>query len=156
MNRPPRIALWLPAALLLVCSCTHNPRMISGAESDYLLKLRAEYLASNPEGQYNEFIQRGEVVKGMDILEVLAAWGHPKLREKRTPTSEDWLYRTVDEDSGDWYEYIFRFQNNVLSEWELTRNFAAGGSIPVPSIGNASTLSKGAYAATQQSETPKK
>lgn len=156
MYRTPTIAVWLPVSLLL-CSCTHNPRIVSGTETDHLLKMRAEYLASNPTGPNNEFIMRGEVVKGMDILEVLAAWGHPKFREKRTPTSEQWTYHSVDEDSKDWYEYVFVFRDNLLSEWELTRNFVGGGSVNIPDLGAASALTKGgAYAVAPPSETPKK
>jgi hypothetical protein len=48
------------------------------------------------------------------------------------------------------------FHDRVLSEWELTRNFAAGGRVPIPDVGSVPALSKSAYAAAQQSEVPKK
>lgn len=154
MFRTPSVALWLPALFLVFCSCTHNPRMVSGTENDYLLRLRAEYFASNPDGVYNDFIRRGEVVKGMDLLEVLAAWGHPKTREKRSPSTEQWFYLSVDEQSKDWFEYTFIFRDGILSDWELTRNLAAGGRVELPD--RDGVLTKGVVAAGDQADAPKK
>jgi len=148
--------LWLPVLLLALSSCAPNPRIVAGSESDYLLQLRAEYLKSNPNGEYNEFIKRGEVVKGMDVVEVLASWGHPKIRTKFTDSTEEWTYREVDEQSKDWIDYTFTFRQGVLEEWELARHFAGGGSMNMPEGQSKTSLSKGAYVAGQQTETPKK
>jgi hypothetical protein len=142
--------------LASVLSCSHNPRKISGTESDYLLQLRQEYLAANPDGAYNEYIKRGEVVKGMDLLEVLAAWGHPERRTKESSLTEHWIYREVDEDSKDWVLYTFTFRRNVLAEWDLMRHFAAGGTIDVPEGRDSATLTRGEYTSAGGSGAPKK
>jgi hypothetical protein len=153
-----RTVLCLTALLLILPSCSHNPRMLSGTESDYLLKLRAEYLASNPNGMYNEYVERGEVVKGMDFLEVLASWGHPEIRKKESSLTEQWTYTEVDEASKDWVVYVFTFRRNVLSEWDLYRHFAAGGQIDLPQGRASTSLTRGDYAGTSgtDSGTPKK
>jgi hypothetical protein len=153
--------LWLPAVFLALAtiapltSCSPNPRIISGTESDYLLQLRAEYLAANPDGAYNEYIKRGEVVKGMDILEVLASWGHPEVRKKENALTEHWIYREVDEDSKDWVLFTFTFRRTVLAEWDLMRHFAAGGRVDVPEGRDRTSLTRGEYT-TSGSGAPKK
>lgn len=156
MRRTTALLLWLPIVLLTLVACSHNPRILSGTESDYLLKLRAEYLAANPDGEHNELIKRGEVVQGMDILEVLASWGHPEVRKKEGSLTERWIYREVDEQSKDWLEYVFTFRRTVLAEWDLTRHFAAGGQINLPEGRNRATLTRGDYRNTGGSAVPKK
>jgi hypothetical protein len=156
MRRIPPTLLWLPVLFLTLGSCTSNPRMLSGTESDYLLQLRQEYLNSNPDGAYNEYIKRGEVVKGMDFLEVLASWGHPEVRTKESALTEHWMYREVDEDSKDAVVYTFTFRRNVLAEWDLMRHFAAGGRIDVPEGRDRTSLTRGEYTGTTGSGVPKK
>jgi hypothetical protein len=156
MHRFPHLLLWLPVAILAFVSCAPNPRIVSGTESDYLLQLRAEYLAANPDGQYNEYVSRGEVVKGMDFLAVLASWGHPDRRVKESPQSEQWEYRDVDETSKDWLVYSFKFRGSVLEEWDLIRHFAAGGLIDVPEGRDQETLTRGDYTGNTGSGAPRK
>jgi hypothetical protein len=130
--------------------------MVSGAESDYLLELRAEYLAANPDGEFNEHVKRAEVVKGMDILAVLASWGHPDVRQKESPLTEHWVYRDVDEQTKDWLEYTLTFRRSVLTEWDLARHFAAGGRVDVPETGDSATLSRSGQEGLKRSGPPKK
>jgi len=111
-------------------------------ETEYVLMLREEFFKTHPDGVYNEHISRGEVVKGMDFLEVLASWGNPGRREKPTPNVEYWMYKEVDEDSKDWVEYKLVFRKNVLEDWELTREMAGAGEMTTQ--GESSTsLTKG-------------
>lgn len=156
MRRFPHTLLWLPVLLLVLVSCTHNPRKVSGSETAYLLDLRQEYLAANPDGEFNEYVSRGEVVKGMDILAVLAAWGHPEVRKRESPLTEQWVFRDVDEVSKDWLLYTFTFRRSILAEWDVTRHFAAGGEIAVPEGRESPTLSRGDYAGSTGSSAPKK
>jgi hypothetical protein len=130
--------------------------MVSGTNSDYVLKLRAEYLAANPDGEFNEHVKRAEVVKGMDILAVLAAWGHPDLRQKESALTEHWVYRDLDEQSKDWLEYRLTFRRLVLADWDLMRHFAAGGRIDIPEGRDSQSLVRGDYAPINQSGTVKK
>ena len=71
----------LVATLLLgfaIVSCSHAPKVLN--ETDTVLQIREDYLRANPNGPFNERIARGEVEKGMNFLEVLAAWGLPDTR----------------------------------------------------------------------------
>lgn len=158
MRRSPHTLLWLPVIALALTSCSTTPRKMSGTESPYLLQLRQEYLAANPEGEFNAYVEKGEVVKGMDLIAVLASWGHPNVRTKDSPMTERWVYRDVDDVSKDWVEYTFTFQGSVLTEWDLVRHFAAGGRVDVPVGSERTSLSKGEYtaSATTGSGAPKK
>ena len=116
------VAVLLP--LLLIGCSSPLPRVETSPS--YLLELRAEYLAMNPDGEFNVHVEQGEVVKGMDYLAVLASWGYPTRRERRGETREDWVYREVDETTQAWIEYTFIFRHNVLGGWDIARNSAGG------------------------------
>jgi hypothetical protein len=119
-----RALLFIVAATFLP-SCAHSPRVID--ESEAVLSIRKDYLRSNPDGRFNDFIERGEVVKGMSYVEVLAAWGFPEARLNIPERStEYWRYVARDDLSRDWVEYTFVFQKNLLSEWEMIRHPSKG------------------------------
>jgi len=141
MYRTPPIVLTILLAALCLSDCSSQLKMVSEDDSSYLKGLRREYIAANPDGMYNDLVVRGEVVRGMDFLAVLASWGHPQKRERRSDTSEYWVYREVDKDSKDWVEYWFSFRHNVLDDWELSRHFASGGILDLKRSGDTS-LSK--------------
>jgi hypothetical protein len=133
MRRTPQILRALPVLFVTVfVACTQTPRMQEEKETDYIRMLREEFFKSHPDGQYNDHIAQGEVVLGMDFLEVLASWGNPGKREKPTENVEYWMYLDEDEDSKDWVRYKFIFRKNILEDWELTRHVAAGGILEVP------------------------
>ena len=60
--------------VVLLAACSHLPHMES---TDSTSSLRQEYLEMHPDGKYNARIMKGEVVKGMGVIEVLASWGLP-------------------------------------------------------------------------------
>jgi hypothetical protein len=122
-------------------------------ETDYIRMLREEFFKTHPDGTYNEHIARGEVVVGMDYLEVLASWGNPGSREKPTDNVEYWTYLDEDEDSKDWIRYKFVFRKNRLEDWELTRHVAAGGILDTKSRSTRSVLTRGGTKSTKS--TPK-
>jgi hypothetical protein len=122
-------------------------------ETDYIRMLREEFFKTHPDGMYNEHIARGEVVIGMDYLEVLASWGNPGSREKPTDNVEYWTYLDEDEDSKDWIRYKFIFRKNRLEDWELTRHVAAGGILDTTSKPDQSVLTRGGTKTTKS--TPK-
>lgn len=130
MYRTPHKVLWLAVLLLIVASCSSQLRMVED-EDDYVIKLRKEYLAAHPDGEFNNYITRGEVVKGMDFLAVLASWGHPERRQKKSEATEFWTYVDLDQASKDWIEFQLEFSNNVLTGWDLSHHFAQGGSLTV-------------------------
>ena len=112
----------------ILSSCAYSPRAID--ENDAVLSIRGDYLRSNPTGTYNDFIRRGEVVKGMNYVEVLAAWGFPESR-LRVPerSAEYWRYVSRDEVSRDWIQYTFIFEDNALAEWEMMRQASKGRAV---------------------------
>lgn len=119
-----RLAVAL-AAVAAFSSCAHAPRAIE--ENAEVLSLRQDYLHTYPDGRYNDYIERGEVVRGMTYLEVLAAWGYPEARLRIPERSlEYWRYVTADEVSRDWIQYVFIFEKNELQEWEMSRHASKG------------------------------
>jgi hypothetical protein len=144
MCKTPQMLRALPLlTLLLIVACSQTPRIDDTQETEYIRMLREEFFKTHPDGQYNENIARGEVLKGMDFLEVLASWGNPNKREKPTDNVEYWIYLEVDEDSMDWVQYKFEFRKNVLSDWDLSRHVATGKEIDSSSGSNARVLTKG-------------
>ena len=131
MYRTPHNVLWLAVLLLVVSSCSSQLQMMEGQDDDYVIKLRKEYFAAHPDGEFNGYITRGEVVKGMDFLAVLASWGNPERRQKKSEAIEYWMYVDLDEVSKDWIEFQLEFSNNVLTGWDLSHHFAQGGSLTV-------------------------
>jgi len=128
---------------LLLIGCSSQLPRVETTQS-YLLELRAEYLAANPDGEFNEHVEQGEVVKGMDYLAVLASWGLPARRATRSDVTEDWVYREVDETTQAWVEYTFTFRHSVLDDWEIARNNAGGRELKIE--GQNSVLSRDAAA----------
>jgi len=135
MIRTPRgllpfaLPLFIALLLLLVPACASQLRMVDDKPASYLRALRADYLAANPTGEFNEYVKRGEVVRGMDLVAVLASWGHPARRVRNTDLSELWVYEDVDKDSKDRTEYHFFFHNAHLSDWEINRHVALGRTV---------------------------
>ena len=71
-----RLTLLVVTAIGLTASCAHVPRMQNNDPET--ATLRAQYLRENPNGAHNAEIQRGEVSRGMNAMEVLASWGIPE------------------------------------------------------------------------------
>jgi len=118
------------ATLLVAAGCAHSPRVID--ESPSMLTIRADYLQSNPDGPYNEHIHSGEVVKGMNYIEVLASWGVPDARYRTEPGEievEYWHYLSLDEISHDWTQHTFVFEKKKLVEWDVMRHVSHTGSL---------------------------
>ena len=154
MCRSPQFLRVLPVLLVLsIVACSQTPRMSQENETDYIRMLREEFFKTHPDGQYNERIANGEVVIGMDFLEVLASWGNPNQREKTSTSVEYWIYRDEDEDSKDWVEYRFTFRGNQLDDWELSRHVAGAGTLETPTKRNQSVLTRSNR--TSKKPTPK-
>jgi len=105
----------------LITSCSHMPRVME--ETDSVLTIRNEYLRTHPDGRFNESIMAGEVCKGMNFIEVLAAWGLPETRFRSADDDiEFWKYVSRDDVSLDWMSYTFAFEKNALVGWESFRH----------------------------------
>ena len=121
MYRTPHVMPVFVLLSLLVIGCSSQLPSMETSQG-YVLELRAEYLAADPDGEFNEHVKRGEVVKGMDYMAVLASWGHPARRSRRSDVAEDWVYREVDEETDTWMEFKFSFRYSVLDDWEIARH----------------------------------
>jgi hypothetical protein len=121
MRRTPQRLLPVSLLLLLPMACAPGLRLAEDVHPAYVDDLRAEYLKRNPQSPYLEQVARGEVVKGMDVFGVLAAWGHPERRSRDDPQSEHWVYIDTDPGNGDVTEYMLAFKQGVLSAWQTHR-----------------------------------
>lgn len=125
-----RAAAWwmVVGVAVALSSCTYTPRVPE--ESTAVLTLRSDYLHNHPTGQYNEHIVKGEVVKGMNPVEVLASWGAPDSR-LRIPAKnvEYWRYVAQDDLSNDWVLYTFTFEKRHLVTWEMSRHVSKLGAM---------------------------
>ena len=121
--------LILPSCLLLLLiACTHTPRALD--EDVTVLRMREDFLRDHPDGAYNIYIAKGEVVRGMSLLEVSASWGLPETRRQtKDKKLELWTYFSEDEISGDWSRYTLTFENQVLADWHVVRHFNSNGEL---------------------------
>jgi hypothetical protein len=145
MTRTPVRGLAACALALLLAGCSQQLKRLSDVEPSYLPALRAEYLATYPNAPHNEEVKRGEVVKGMDILAVLASWGHPGRRTKEGEHTEMWIYREEDEASKDWLEYTLIFHDNVLDDWEINPHLSEGRTTHVNDMNQTGPLTRGVF-----------
>lgn len=138
--------VWIAAACLAGCAGTPPSRTETAAIRD----LRNDYFRTFPEGPNNDHIRRGEVVKGMNLFEVLASWGIPDARVVSNEGSKErWLYVLLDDLSLDWICYEYEFAGNALIDWSTTRNVANGLSLGTPDL-RPDALSLPAWATSSQ------
>ena len=123
-----RSALLVLITVCFAASCSYVPRMRN--ESPETANLRSQYLSSHPNGPHNEQIQRGEVTKGMDAMEVVASWGIPERRTGRLASKEElWRYTARDEHSGDFVIYELVLVNHVLKGCNIDRGTTGVGVV---------------------------
>lgn len=119
------LALVLP---LVLPACSSKPRAINDDPS--VIQMRADFLQGHPTGKYNEYISKGEVVRGMNFVEVSASWGLPESRWKsRDRKFEYWSFFGKDEFSGNWSRYTLIFEGEILVDWMLDRHFTKNGTL---------------------------
>lgn len=126
--------------LVLVAGCSHSPRMIRHTPDVDVY--RAEFLRNNPDGKYNQNIVKGEVSKGMTVLEVIASWGLPHVRRGAKPSdTESWTYYTIDEHTHKVVSYELVFVSDQLNRWVIDENVPGQGTltpkdlIGIPTVG---------------------
>ena len=112
-----------------VSACAHVPRAPHPSVANDTM--RAQYLADNPRGQFNDKIEHGEIAEGMNALEVLASWGLPDRRrqEKHHAHEESWFYLARDEYSRDYIVYEIVFEDRQLDRWYVMRGTAGSGGL---------------------------
>ena len=124
--------LLIGATIAVFGSCTHAPR--STHQTDATVSIRTEYLQGHPRGKFNDRVRKGELVKGMNVMEVLASWGIPNQRQSTDHDSETWTYASRDDFSKDFVSYALVFRDQVLRSWLVERTTAAGRRQPTVGI----------------------
>ena len=126
--------LWTRPLVLFSClflifvACAHTPKSLN--DDLTVQRMRTEYLRDHPDGRFNQYIARGEVVRGMTVLEVSAAWGLPETRRlSKDRNLEHWTYFSEDEISGDWSRYTLTFEKTSLTDWYVVRHFSTNGEL---------------------------
>ena len=116
MRPRPRMIAALLAVAMLGCSG------VSKVEQANLTKLesREHYIDLNPNSLFCESIRNGEIVRGMNIYEVIASWGLPNvyLVSKKDP-SENWIYYVEDSDTRSILIYTLTFREEFLETWDI-------------------------------------
>ncbi len=123
MCRAPQRLLSVSVVFLLA-GCSTSLRLSPNVHPAYLDGLRADYMAANPNAPYRTQVSNGEVVKGMETIDVLAAWGHPERRVREGGDSEVWTYVDKDDASGDQVAYTLLFKKGILNDWDIMRDVA--------------------------------
>ena len=84
------------------------------------LESREHFIESNPNSLFCEYVRNGEIIRGMNIYEVLASWGLPNvyLVSQKGP-GENWIYYVEDLDSRSVLIYTLSFRDNTLETWEI-------------------------------------
>ena len=116
--------------LAFASSCAYQPRSMK--DSAEMAEVRSEYVQNNPEGKFNHYIEKGELSKGMSVIEVLAAWGLPNMRQSWQNTDkESWTYHSFDPHTGDYTIVDLTFEARTLLKWVRHRQVAAAGGNPL-------------------------
>jgi len=122
-----RLVLLLLLALLF-SACAHHPSSLNDDET--VFQMRQEYLSTHPDGKYNPYIAKGEIVRGMNFLEVSASWGIPETRRlSQDEAFEYWTFFGQDDVSGDWTRYTLIFDTGTVTDWQMSRHFTKNGML---------------------------
>ena len=115
MPRPHLIAALL---LVVMLGCSG----VSTVERADLTKVesREHFIDLNPNSLFCEHIRNGEIVRGMNIYEVIASWGLPNVYlVSQENVSENWIYYVEDRDSRSILIYTLTFSDDKLETWEI-------------------------------------
>lgn len=123
MCRAPQRLLSVSGVLLLcIAACASSGLRRTQVVEPDLVNLRSEYLAQNPESPFREQVSRGEIVKGMDLYGVLAAWGPPQHRSRDGDEFQRWLYVDLDDAMNQQVGYALEFEDGRLKSWDVHRS----------------------------------
>ncbi len=115
-TRPHMIAALLVVSIMLGCSG------VSTVEQADLTRLesREHFIELNPNSLFCEYVRNGEIIRGMNIYEVIASWGLPNVYlVSRQDHSENWVYYVEDRDSRSILIYTLTFREEMLETWEI-------------------------------------
>lgn len=84
------------------------------------IESREHFISTNPSSIYCENIRNGEIVRGMNIYEVIASWGLPNVYlVARKEPHENWIYYVQDHDTRSILIYTLTFNDDLLEGWGI-------------------------------------
>jgi hypothetical protein len=109
----------LATLLFLLSSGCSNLSTVERAELTDV-ESREYFITTNPSSQFCDYIRNGEIIRGMNIYEVIASWGLPNVYlVSRKEPHENWIYYVEDPDTRSLLVYTLSFRDNVLEAWEI-------------------------------------
>ncbi|HUV36337.1 MAG TPA: hypothetical protein VMX58_05310 [Patescibacteria group bacterium] len=138
--------------IIVVLLCTAiGCSSIYKTEREYFTRpeVREEYIADHPGCRYGDQIRDGEIIRGMDIYEVIASWGLPNvyLVSKEEP-KEFWIYYVQDGESKLVLIYTLTFDDACLEGWDIDQkrfddySIVSDMSIKTEPLGSVGSLRK--------------
>jgi len=111
----------LPLALivlLLLTGCTPVSLVEKANLTDKVT--RENFIENHPDCPFKDYIREGEIVRGMDIYEVIASWGLPNVYVTSKETDyEYWVYYVACENSNSILIYTLKFNGDMLEDWDI-------------------------------------
>ncbi len=110
--------LFIVVLLCIAVGCSS----ISQTEREYFTRpeAREQYIIDHPDCTCRDQIRNGEIIRGMDIYEVIASWGLPNvyLVSKEVP-KEYWIYYVQEGASKAVLIYTLTFAEDYLEGWDI-------------------------------------
>jgi hypothetical protein len=107
--------------VVLLCTAV-GCSSISQTEREYFTRpeAREQYIIDHPDCAYGDQIRNGEIIRGMDIYEVIASWGLPNvyLVSEEAP-KEYWIYYVQEGVSKAVLIYTLTFAEERLEGWDI-------------------------------------
>jgi len=99
------------------CSCTSQIEREDFTSSE----AREIYIDGHPESTFQENIRQGEIVRGMNVEEVIASWGMPSVYlTSRVKDEERFIYYIQDRGANSVLVYMLDFDmDNILYSWDI-------------------------------------
>jgi hypothetical protein len=115
-----RVSVLLILAVLL-CTCIGCSGIHQTEREDFTKpEAREKYLAANPASRHGDQIRNGEIMRGMDLYEVIASWGLPNVYlVSGEEAKEYWIYYVQQRESKSVLIYTLTFSDDSLEGWNI-------------------------------------
>ena len=95
---------------------------ISNTEQEFFTRpeAREQYIIAHPDCPFDNQIRNGEIIRGMEIYEVIASWGLPNVYlVSKEESKEFWIYYVQDTESKLVLIYTLTFSDVYLEGWDI-------------------------------------
>lgn len=113
-----RLPIFFTVLLVVWCGC--SCKSVTERASLVASESREEYVRLHPDCRFGDLIREGEITRGMNVDEVIAAWGMPDVYavSKKSP-AEHWIYYIRDREALMMLIYTLTFEDDTLSIWDI-------------------------------------